>query len=64
MGYTSLYKEHVRLRVKRESESAASEDRRHAPASLGHFLYRLIREIFVPSILTPAISPCWLKIKA
>jgi len=26
--------------------------------------YRLIREIFVPSMPTPAINPCWLNIKA
>jgi len=25
---------------------------------------RSIREIFVPSMLTPAISPCWSKMKA
>jgi hypothetical protein len=27
-------------------------------------VYRLIREIFVPSMLTPAINPCWLKMNA
>jgi len=27
-------------------------------------VYRLILDIFVPSILTPAINPCWLNIKA
>jgi len=26
--------------------------------------YRSILEIFVPSMLTPAINPCWLKINA
>ena len=26
--------------------------------------YGLILEILVPSMLTPAISPCWLKMKA
>ncbi len=35
-----------------------------ASATRCHFAYRLILEIFVPSMLTPAINPCWLKMNA
>ncbi len=61
----------------RECARAGRTENRHAvvPEASGwildsfpwHFpwvIYRLMREIFVPSMLMPAISPCWLKINA